>query len=83
MFHATLPLTFGPDEVWLFGADHLGTVAARVAVTARGGFVLLPCEDFTCSGLVPVWPETGEPVPGLRWAGVADLEAFPGVFQPH
>lgn len=83
MFATTMPIATSPDALWLFATTERDCQPARLAITTAGTLLALPVDDFDTGGLLPIWPETGEPIPQLRWAATTDTLTDPGVFETH
>lgn len=69
----TAPISFSDTDIWVFADFGDYVDAGRVAVTMTGVFVLFPERDFPLNGALPLYPDTHEPVRGMRWATTSDL----------
>lgn len=80
MLTITPPLAVDDGQLWLLVAAESGAVdAARLAHNPGStAFAALPVDVFNTAGLLPTYGDTGEPVPGFRWATTADLALFTG-----
>lgn len=79
----TIPIAFADDSVWVFVECDDYIDAARLAVTDKEAFLALPCEQFVTDGLFPVSVITGDIIPGLVWANVADVAKHPNLFTSN
>jgi hypothetical protein len=82
MLTFSMPVSLGPDELWIFvqyGALQVGL--ARLATHVEHlAVVAFPVEFVDTTAIVPVSRITGDPMNGLRWATVADLSDYPTRF---
>jgi hypothetical protein len=80
------PISFESDEVWILAdCENADTTDAfRIAYCPEHNtFAAFPPEEFDVHGAFPVYPETKELLPGLRWATTTDVDAHPEAFVAH
>lgn len=79
----TMPISLGPDEVWLFVEPDCDcgqcVNAARIAFTGWR-FIALPTEVFNTEGLFPSYRNDDEEIAGLTWATTTDITANLHIF---
>lgn len=69
----SVPISFSDTDVWVFVDFGDEVQAGRVAITGYHAFAVLPECHFAVNGVVPLYPETSDPIPGMRWAETSDL----------